>query len=289
MDLSVMSRREMLAWCCAGGLATIGIVDPRTAYSDDYRRLVLEKHPVGYWRLDEERGPTARDSSMSQHDGTYVGVPAFRERGAIAGDSDTAIALNGHRSYVEVADSADFSVATSGRGLTVEVWMRPDAVIFAGETDEHYVHWLGKGEKGQYEWGFRFYSRKSPRPHRISAYVWNPGGGLGAGAYVQDSVKEFGWIHVVACYAPGDRTDPTAGVSIYRNGALRGSPATQHGALYQSFDIVPRHGSAPLRFGTRDLGSFFKGGLDEVAIYPRVLSAEEIRQHYRVGTGRKAL
>ena len=40
-------------------------------------------------------------------------------------------------------------------------------------------------------------------------------------------------------------------------------------------------GTAPVRFGTRDLGSFLNGGIDDVAIYPRVLSAEEILDNFR--------
>ena len=41
------------------------------------------------------------------------------------------------------------------------------------------------------------------------------------------------------------------------------------------------HGTAPLRLGTRDLASFLVGGLDEVAIYPRVLTAAEIMDNYQ--------
>lgn len=286
MNEGWMSRREMLAWCSACGLASMQRSASAGRSSNDYHRLVLAKNPVGYWRLGEPRGSTAHDASNYHHNGTYIGAPTFREHGAIEGDPNTAVALNGRHSYVEVPDNAHFSVPTSGRGLTVEVWMRPDAVIFNGQTDEHYIHWLGKGEQGRYEWGFRFYSRKSPRPNRLSAYIWNPDGSLGAGAYVQEAVEEFKWVHLAACYAPGDKSDPMAGVSIYRNGVLRGSPATQKGARYRSYDIVPAHASAPLRFGTRDLGSFLKGGLDEVAIYPRVLSDKEIKEHYLAGTGR---
>jgi hypothetical protein len=286
MDNIKITRREMLAWC---GACALGMSDLPLRFSNDYSHLVLEKNPVGYWRLGEGRGRTAHDSSPHRQDGTYVGAPTFQEHGAIEGDPNTAIALNGNRSYVEVPDTADFSVPTSGHGLTVEVWMRPDAVLFNGQTEENYVYWLGKGGQGQWEWALRFYSRKSSRPNRISAYIWNPGGGLGAGAYVQEPVQVSAWMHLVACYAPGDKSDPMAGVSLYQNGVLKGSPATQKGALYSSFDIVPAHGSAPLRFGTCDLGSFLKGGLDEIALYPRILTADEIREHYEVGTGHKDL
>ena len=46
---------------------------------------------------------------------------------------------------------------------------------------------------------------------------------------------------------------------------------------------MPVHGTAPLRLGTRDKVSFFRGALDEVAIYPRVLTADEILENYQTG------
>ena len=58
------------------------------------------------------------------------------------------------------------------------------------------------------------------------------------------------------------------------------------GALYSSFDITPQVGTAPLRLGTRSFGSFLIGGLDEVAIYPRVLTAAEVADRYRAGSGK---
>ena len=146
------------------------------------------------------------------------------------------------------------------------------------EVDDHQV---GKGEPGQHEWALRFYSRKSSRPNRISAYIFNRAGGLGAGAYFQDTLQAKDWIHIVACFDPGSKQNPKAGVSIYKNGVLRGSPATQKGALYSSFDVVPESGTAPLRLGTRNRTSFLAGSLDEFAIYPRVLNAAEIAEHHR--------
>ena len=50
-----------------------------------------------------------------------------------------------------------------------------------------------------------------------------------------------------------------------------------------AYDIVPAAGSAPVRFATRDGNSFFTGGLDEVAIYPRVLTGAEIMENHTAG------
>ncbi len=279
------TRREWLAFTGAMGLAAVGIGIPLgAAERSKYQRSVLAKQPVAYWRLSEFKGPTAFDATKQGHDGAYLGTPVYREKGAIRCDTDAAIKLDGRRSYIEIPDAAEFSQPTSGQGLTVEAWVRPDTLLFEGETKDPHIHWLGKGEKGQYEWALRFYSKNSTRPNRISAYIWNSAGGLGAGAYFQEALRPREWLHVVACYDPGDKNNPRAGVSIYKDGVFRGGPSTQRGALYSSYDIMPVHGSAPVRLGTRDLKSFLIGGIDEVAVYPRVLSGREILDNYRTGT-----
>jgi hypothetical protein len=296
-----MNRREVLslAGAAGAGLAAtrLGPLVRTAKASDQYSGVVLAKGPVAYWRLGEASGPTAADASCNGYDGTYLGNPTFGQPGAIVNDPDTAIGLNGPDSmdYVEIPDpdSAAFSQPTSGAGLTVEVWMRPDGLTFPGETSDIYIHWLGKcvSGSGQCEWGFRFYSQDSPsRPNRISAYIWNPEGGEGAGAYFQDSLVPGQWIHIVAVYEPGDATtDPPAGVHIYRDGVHRQGPPSS-GTLYSTYGIMPVHGALPLRLGTRDAASsgnaaisYLNGGLDEVAIYPRVLSGPEIMENYNFG------
>lgn len=297
------SRREFFKAAAMRGAGLAGLAGAlpgplvkTVRASDQYSSVVLAKGPVGYWRLGEAAGPTAFDSSGHGYDGACFGNPTFGQTGAIANDSDTAIRLNGFQSgdYVEIPDPpmAEFSQPTSGMGLTVEVWMRPDFLVFPGQTTDPYIHWLGKGMPGQYEWGLRFYSQDATRPNRISGYIWNPGnpaGGEGAGAYFEDVLTPGVWIHIVVCYEPGDaNTLPPAGVHIYRDGVHRQGPPSS-GTLYNNpqgrWMIFPAHGGAPLRLGTRnDLNYTLNGGLDEVAIYPRVLSADEILENYTVGT-----
>ena len=300
--MSRISRRTALK---AGAMTVVGLSGalrrPLTrtlVASDQYSGVVLAKRPVGYWRLGEAQGPIASDASGNGYDASYFGSPTFGQPGAINGDPDTAVGMNGPASadYVEIAnpDSQAFSQPTSGMGLTVEAWMRPDVLTFAGQTSDIYIHWLGKcvSGSGQCEWGFRFYSQDSPtRPNRISAYIWSPDGALGAGAYFQETLTPGQWIHVVAVYEPGDKdTVPPAGVHIYMNGVHKQGPPSS-GTLYSSFGIVPAPGALPVRLGTRDAAvsgaavvSYFTGGLDEVAIYPRVLTAGEILENYCVGS-----
>jgi hypothetical protein len=266
--------------------------------SPAYRDLVLSRYPVAYWRLGELKGLTAVDETGNGHDGVYIGSPTLGQPGAIQGDANCSVQFHG-ADYVEIPDSIEFSQPTSEQGLTVEAWLRPDFLSFPGELSPDpnspanpYVHWLGKGEARQYEWGLRFYSSepnpaKDGRPNRISAYIWNPTGGEGAGAYVQQTLTTGVWLHIVGCYQPGDAsTDPPAGVRFYRNGLfIKGPPDS--GTLYANPDFVifPVHGRAPVRLGTRDKASFLRGALDEVAIYPRVLTDAEILENFNAGIG----
>src|SRR5581483_3261884 len=165
-----------------------------------YRQRVLSLGPVGYWRLGEPTGRLAFDQSGRGHHGGYHGTPVLDQPGAIRNDPNGAVGLPG-ASYVEVPTSGDFSIGA--RGLTVEAWVRPDRLNFSGQTAENYVHWLGKGDAGRLEWGFRFYPKSSSdRPNRMSAYCWNAAGGEGAGAYVQEPVTPGQWVHIVAVYQP---------------------------------------------------------------------------------------
>src|SRR5262249_2137984 len=169
------------------------------------------------------------------------GAPSFGEAGAIQGDPNTAVQFHGN-DYVEIPDSDAFSQPTSTNGLTVEVWMRPDVLAFPGQstpdsTANPYVHWLGKGEKEQYAWALTFYSAGPKqavdgRPNRISAYIWSPSGGEGAGAFGQEPIVPGAWIHIVASYEPGDKdTCPPKGVRIFKNGVQKQGPF-QIGTLY---------------------------------------------------------
>ncbi len=184
-----VTRREALRMAAAAGLAGViggplaktGGAGTAGKLSPNYSSVVLAKGPAGYWRLGEAAGPDAADASGNGHNGKYKGTPNFGQPGPIVNDPNTAIGCNGpdSRDYVDIPDPAgeEFSQPTSGWGLTVEVWMRPDALIFPGQTSERYIHWLGKcvSGSGECEWGLRFYSQDSPsRPNRISAYIWNP-------------------------------------------------------------------------------------------------------------------
>ncbi len=178
-------------------------------------------------------------------------------------EGDAFLHFDGVGTYIEVPSSPDFSVTTTG-ALTVSARLRPETLLFPNTEGSGYVHWLGKGEKGQYEWTFRIYSKDNTenRGNRISFYVFNPAGGLGIGSHFQDALAPGEWIHVVGM-ADNHRT------TIYRDGVKRDSD------VYAG-KVTPHAGNAPLRIGTRDLNSFFQGEISEVRVWNRLLTDAEV-------------
>jgi hypothetical protein len=183
--------------------------------------------------------------------------------------------------YIEIPDNAAFSAATTS-SLTVSAWMRPGTLSFPvaqsdGSGDNAYIHWLGKGEDDQQEWTFRMYNDdpSHARPSRISFYVFNPGppsgttSNLGVGAYFQDPVTVGEWIHVVGVADGGQKA-----TLIYKNGAPRNQQP------WSKENIVPVHGTAPVRIATRDLNSFFLGAIRGVRFWNRALTADEVQGLY---------
>jgi hypothetical protein len=208
---------------------------------------------------------------------------------------DVYLALSGEDQYVEIPNSADYSVSTTGE-LTIAAWLRPDTLNFAAVEDgTDYINWLGKGDasgaSGNQEWTFRMYNQHDPldspsRSNRISFYVFNPQGGLGVGSYVQVPIHRGRWIHVVGVadnaqtyfYNDGQyvRCDTYSGPAQGSCEIHYQAPPNENLQLV----IQPQAGSAPLRLGTKDLGSFLEGGLTRVRLWNRALSATEISNLY---------
>ena len=106
------------------------------AVAGSYPKAVLASKPVGYWRLDETRGPVAADSSGHKENGQYRGGVTLHLPGAFA--NDLSAGFDGKTGYVEVPASTAFSVPTSRKGLSVEVWFNPAALKFRGESKDPY-------------------------------------------------------------------------------------------------------------------------------------------------------
>ena len=225
---------------------------------------------MAYWRLDEHG---VNDCSSNNHNGSFHNGYAI----TTMPNGDNAAVLDGNSQYAEVADDDSLSASTTGQ-LTIEAWLRPDVLEFPSNEMAGYVHWLGKGTTSQHEYVSRIYSltNSDNRPNRISGYAYNISGGLGVGSYFQDILTAGQWIHyVLVINTTASDSYPYGYTKIFKNGILRAQDSLA------SLNIVPQNGTAPLRIGTRDLGSYLLGAIGKVAVYNHELDSYKINQHYQ--------
>jgi hypothetical protein len=217
---------------------------------------------VAYYNFDKN----SNDLTGNGNDGVNHGA-VLNSKGGISGG---AYEFNGQDSYLEISDDESLSPANSNQKMTVTFWMKADTFDFEGEN-AGYVNFLGKGTAGNHEWTFRLYNNDAwdsvSRSKRLSFYSFNLNGGLGAGSYFQDNLREGEWFFVSGVI-------DGANTKIYKNATLRDKDALS------GYSIKMGDGNAPIRIGTRDFGSFFDGSIDELRIYNRELSDSEIKQIY---------
>lgn len=229
---------------------------------------------------------------LTNHNGV-----TFASAGASFGGG-TALA-NGK--YLEVADSADFSLAgQASKGFTVIAFVTVTDWT-ASNRDPNgtgYCHLLGKGSSTtDTEWMLRHYfspdTSGQSRAYRMSGYYFNPSdeygnGHLGAGSYVQpESAATPGTERMIAM------TYDTATTSLADGSASSAFPGASHlnfnGGAHLDTDgfdgsgtykIHPQRTEAPVRIGTTHDGSFFKGVIRRLAFFNRKLSDPEINDIY---------
>ena len=250
-----------------------------------YDQLVLSARPVLFFAMDAPDKSTEIDLAGHGHSGVYLPAGSVPKTVAMP-NGDLAADFNGTDQYFQVANSPDLSVPETGV-LTLEAWVRPDALQPSHQEGSGYVNFLGKSSYGhinQCEYEMRMYSKvdtENPaRPNRLSVYVFNLLGGEGSGAYVQDPMTVGQWIMLVEVVNTSRSTQyPTGYVKIYKNGVPRATVGLNQ------FNVVPQHGTAPFRVGSVDLESYFPGAIGKVAVFDYELSASQVAAEYGAMVG----
>jgi hypothetical protein len=203
---------------------------------------------LAHWALDDGTGTIAKDSSGSGRDGQLTGgswISDGRFAGALrlaAGDSATV---------------ANFPNATPN--FTVATWLRlsPEQLAM---NDGMWVAILGNENFGAGGWQLNIDNRLA-RPRLDFAYWSSP---LTGYLFVECECVELDrWIHLAAVVdVEADR------VTLYKNGAVQDQET-------RPSDILP--GDPTLYWGGWNMsGRQLSGDLDDVAIWNRALTANEI-------------
>ncbi|KPJ66746.1 MAG: hypothetical protein AMJ43_06965 [Coxiella sp. DG_40] len=217
--------------------------------------------PISHWKFDEGSGTVAYDSA-GDNDGTIYG--ATWTTGQING----ALSFDGVDDYVDVPYDHSLNVTANGDpDFAVEAWI--NVALFpsgtAGDT-ARYILYRGV-QPSKYQFALDIY-KDTNYFNIISFAIGAPGGG-GTGT-ISPTLQVNRWYHVVGTYD---------GYNIFLY--LNGEEVYWNYRNYTSQGVW--EGSAPLYIGTKVNEEFFNGIIDEVAIYNRALSAEEIEQLYQDG------
>ena len=214
-----------------------------------YAAEVLADGPVGYFRLGETSGVTAVNQVPGGPAGTYIGTFTLGAAGAVAGDTDGALALDyANAGAVDVGDNYGFPGAAP---FSIEAWVKP-------APDDGHSHiiaskWHQPTTNVGYEVFVQGTAVKFSRELSASSDV------VTADGLVADQ-----YAHVVATF------DGTM-LRLYLDGTQQaiGSSVIQLPVENNRFQIGEGNGFAT-----------FSGSIDEVAIYDKALSAGRVNAHY---------
>ncbi|RPJ35006.1 MAG: LamG domain-containing protein, partial [Planctomycetaceae bacterium] len=200
---------------------------------------------IGHWKLEEGSGTTVKDSSGKNNNGRFVGAPTW-----VTGKLGKALDFDGVDDYVEVPHSASL-IPTKGKA-TVSLWINARRHTGPGGSQ-----WQGIFAKGSWDPRlFNLYTEASQVLH----FSTGPGTAT-IGSLSTGKVPLNEWVHVAVA---------VDGRHIYY---INGEPAGEGG----QGATVPATGSAALTIGQTGGSDFFSGMIDDVLLYDRALTADQIK------------
>jgi hypothetical protein len=210
---------------------------------------------VGAWAFEERSGDTVLDSSGRGNGGTIQGATRTS-----VGRFGRGLSFDGQDDWVTIVDSSSLDLTT---GMTLEAWVKP------AQVDQTWRSVVLKEQPNQLVYalyGSTDWSAPSVNVHNTI----RDNGVIGP-----DPLPAGTWSHVTGTY------DGTT-ARLYVNGA----------------EVAAQDIAGPIKLSDGDVriggnavwGEWFKGEIDEVRIYDRALSADEVAADMNkpIGDGRGA-
>jgi len=208
----------------------------------------LETGVVGYWHFDEGVATSSYDSSGNRNNGVLINGPTWQTSSNCR--SGSCLSFDGTNDYVDVGTGTSLSIT---QNITMETWVKLNTYTSGGtNTDRASI----VQKTGQY------YMTVNSANGTLDVFFQ---GITGAHTSSNSTIPLNEWAHVAITYDGSN-------IKWYINGSLdKTLPAA--GTIGTDLRSV-RVGGEP------GFGRFTNGHIDEVRIYNRALSAEEIQNHY---------
>ena len=246
--------------------ATLELRTPQSSYE----AAVAASKPLVYLRMSEQ-GPLVQDTAVNEGalgaagTGVYVGVIRHGVPGALVGNENTAISLEGGRLTV------GFDSALNPPGsFTAECWAKP---LDADAGPRVLVQSMINGENpdnpnDRSGWSLR--QNGADLEFLIGGTTGSPG--YTTIATARDVVTAGIWSQFSAVY-----DSDALRVSLLVNGVVVTNVEAAEA-------LIPNY-AAPFLVGNRGYGGWiFRGEVDEVALYPVALSSTKLLSHYQTAT-----
>ncbi len=263
-----------------------------------FTNALMQLNPVAYWPLQESAQPPVADvetnygSLGSAANAYYSSTNLLPDQpGALPGDSDTSVMLNGGNGSFLAVPNSDPRTAVLSAPFTVEAWVYPmnysgDIAIISkaaanpgglnGSTyrggwvlSQNYLAYQD-GNKLQ-GWSFHVYNGQG------SATNGGPEGGAEAGVFYSYNTNAS-WYYLAAVF---DGVNCT----FYVNGTNVNSINSGYSIPMSGSYVPDTWDQLCIGCGRGINDNRFDGGIDEVAIYTNALSAATIQAHYNAAGG----
>ncbi|WP_062005517.1 MULTISPECIES: LamG-like jellyroll fold domain-containing protein [Arthrobacter] len=228
-----------------------------TPPTDTYGADVFADHPQLFMRMDDATGSVAADSSGTFNTGDYAGGVTLGTPSALGSGFGTSATFDGINGTV--ANRTPISNPTT---YTLETWFKTDT------TSGGKLIGFGNSATGLSSNYDRHIYMKNDGTLVFGTYTGQENIITSSSAYNDNT-----WHHMVA-------TQSSAGMVLYVDGSSVGTNP-QSGA--QNYAGYWRIGGDTTWGGASS--NYFKGELDEAAVYSTALSASTVAQHFQIGSG----
>lgn len=224
-----------------------------------YADAVRADAPRAFWRLGELSGTVAAEDQGGAS-GTYSGGVTLGVAPALQ-DVNRAVRLDGGNDKMSVPDPANGSLDFGTGDFTAEAWIKPSA------SDERGIVAKRSANAAEAYWAITV--TDDPNHNGQIRAVYFDGANVRT-AYSSTGVVDGAWHHVVVWY------DRDSGITISVDGMTK----------FTALGMTPDVGNAgPVEVGKAPTNPYFKGDIDEVALYGGLLPVHRIQAHADAARG----
>jgi len=246
VDLGIFDGPEPPAGPGRAGVATKEVRDmltrPTVQDKDTPPTLDTDPHLMGWWRFEETTGKTASDSSKHKRNGTLEELTF--DKASVDGKVGKALKLDRDGAV----DIKGYKGVTGTAPRTVTAWIRTT------ETRGDIAVW-GERDSGKH---FRF-------THIRGRIGMTPHGGY---YYMKEYINDDKWHHIAVVVKESELPNLHDDIVLYLDGEV---------AVIDDIGLLDL---MPVETAKRDdvrIGDGYEGLIDEVRIYSRALSIDEIK------------